>query len=367
MRVEQYNRFNVVESRSPSIVNSIYTQNLPYTTAFVGNSSFRQVDNLYGLQVKARQSQGASQDAPSFRYSAQAVPNQPEAKIYTVRSQNGSVAAGNFSYASTQPFLPYTPSIHQPPNFVQTERSVLGLQAPAVSYVVQQPQMSATSTRAVVAPPQVEVESSSNLSSHATETLTYPAANHLLSSIEPVQRDRSIRDISVQTEPTAVAPPPRPPVTRPPPPEPRKQELPPPKLAIFLPGVGQYRGQVLNGMFNGLGELTNETGSLIFKGNFLDGNFEGQGELHNLTELQPPLKKEKLYFDLEVSQDYWTTYTGDFHQNQFHGVGKFKYGNGDEFFGEFQDGKADGLGVFTTRAGERVAGRWKFNKLVERL
>lgn len=137
------------------------------------------------------------------------------------------------------------------------------------------------------------------------------------------------------------------------------------KFEIDMPGIGKYRGQTINGRFNGLGELFDKDGSLLYRGWFVDNEFEGVGLL--LNQEKEPNEADRIYYDLDKVQEAWEKFEGEFHHSKFNGVGHLFLLNRESFFGEFKAGKADGYGVYYLKNGAKLAGIWKYNKLVEKI
>lgn len=135
---------------------------------------------------------------------------------------------------------------------------------------------------------------------------------------------------------------------------------------VDVEGVGKYKGQLINGKFNGLGELIDLDGSVLYKGWFVENEFEGVGVAYNGER---KMKEGNVDFasDLGLVKDAWEKYEGEFHKSRYNGVGQLFLLNGESFFGEFKNGKADGYGVYYLKTGSKIAGFWKHNRLVEKI
>jgi hypothetical protein len=108
--------------------------------------------------------------------------------------------------------------------------------------------------------------------------------------------------------------------------------------------VFTYVGQILNGNFNGQGEIIFKTitnNKQKYNGNFVDGKFNGEGKL---------------------TYRNGDTYEGDFVNNQFNGEGKITYANGNSYKGNFVNNQINGKGKFIsdefTYEGDFVDGKY---------
>lgn len=140
--------------------------------------------------------------------------------------------------------------------------------------------------------------------------------------------------------------------------------------SMKFPDGSEYKGMFRSGMVHGCGKLRDRINRLIYNGQFLEGQKHGQGK--------------------ETHPD-GTLYEGEFAENTRHGQGKVyrlaqgpkkkripiyqgefhrgvRNGKGERFdctfpcrgsyFGEFKDGRQEGHGVFTTKAGLSYEGEW---------
>lgn len=135
---------------------------------------------------------------------------------------------------------------------------------------------------------------------------------------------------------------------------------------VMLNGIGTYKGQVSRNAFNGIGQISDIDGRVVYQGHFVENEYEGQGKMFNLA-LKPNSDKEFKGLALESLSDLWESYEGEFKRSKFDGIGRLKFVNGCWFLGEFREGKANGFGVFSSRPGKRFVGVWRDDKLVEHL
>ena len=143
--------------------------------------------------------------------------------------------------------------------------------------------------------------------------------------------------------------------------EPREEEV-----EVSIQGVGVYRGPLSGGQMHGFGELRDEKGRLVYRGWFESGEFSGVGELFNPeASAHPPVEDFKT-FDLQRLLPWWQRYEGHFKNSVFEGVGQVFFPYKCSFLGEFLAGEATGMGV-AIMPKKRVAGRWRANKLLEKL
>ena len=153
-----------------------------------------------------------------------------------------------------------------------------------------------------------------------------------------------------------------------------------------------YDGEWKQDKRTGLGIFTYDNGQAVYKGQFLDGAFDGNGELdfHNRryegTFQQNKMhgkgtlkstngnifigdfvqgKREGSNCRLIFGKDH-CEYIGRFHNDDMNGVGKYIFSNGDVFEGEFKNGKRHGRGVKRIAAtGQTKKGLWADDKFVK--
>ena len=178
-------------------------------------------------------------------------------------------------------------------------------------------------------------------------------------------------------------------------------------VEFALPGVGTYRGEVLNGEMSGIGQIVGASGETIYEGDLLSNQYHGLGILYNRepkeqarTELLSVLhNKQMLYtreelpfdtdpatneqnstakegspaleiqlgIDLESAGYTWTRYEGLFNSGVKEGTGYLYFSNGSVYFGEFDRDKPNGWGSLLSASGDRISGVWKDGQLVQGL
>lgn len=139
---------------------------------------------------------------------------------------------------------------------------------------------------------------------------------------------------------------------------------------------GSYKGDIVNGKLCGQGQILDSNDFVIYDGGFKDNTFDGYGILFNPVAIEMREKglgefqiveNEDLFRDLDYVGSNWQKYEGMFRNDKKHKIGFWHLNNGDVFFGEFSNDKADGYGTYNTASGSSVVGIWKENKLVENL
>ena len=97
-----------------------------------------------------------------------------------------------------------------------------------------------------------------------------------------------------------------------------------------------YKGDVVNGIPNGVGILTSPNGSKYI-GEFNGGKPNGHGTL-------------------TFGKGEWEgqMYVGEFKDGERNGQGKETHPDGDKYVGEFKDGERNGQGTFTFHDGKKV-------------
>lgn len=140
--------------------------------------------------------------------------------------------------------------------------------------------------------------------------------------------------------------------------------------------LGTYAGDIINGMMNGQGQILDTNNFVVYDGGFKDNAFDGYGILYNPIALELKEKglaefqiidNEHPYMDLDYVGSNWQRYEGIFRNDKKHKIGFWHLNSGDVFFGEFDEDKASGYGVYTMARGFSIGGIWKDNKLVENL
>ena len=101
-----------------------------------------------------------------------------------------------------------------------------------------------------------------------------------------------------------------------------------------------YKGNVVNGVPNGVGILTSPNGSKYI-GKFKDGKPNGQGK--------------------EIRTD-GKNYVGEFKDGLRDGQGTYNLSNGKKFVGEWKNDKINGQGTMTFPNGSKYVGGWKDHK-----
>jgi len=151
----------------------------------------------------------------------------------------------------------------------------------------------------------------------------------------------------------------------------------------------KYVGNIENGKFHGFGRLLTNKGEMIYEGNFVLGRYQGFGKLWNYINKTGSifpgndkvmvttymsitkanfvkdltLGSSNNLFDVNFTEDSWTTYEGFFESGAKHGTGMLKLEDGREFLGDFEKGVASGYGLL--KAGKkRLIGVWEDNKLI---
>ena len=113
-----------------------------------------------------------------------------------------------------------------------------------------------------------------------------------------------------------------------------------------------------------MGRLFYPSGKLAYEGEWKNDCFHGKGVFHkenieNLNEINGEIDPNKI-------TENWVTYIGSFENDLKHGKGHLILNNfGAAFDGEFFEGSMSGPGVFTLGNGEKIAGIWKDDFLVE--
>lgn len=117
-------------------------------------------------------------------------------------------------------------------------------------------------------------------------------------------------------------------------------------VALQVPGVGRYEGELLNGHMCGYGRLYDERDRLLFEGEFVNDLYDGVGVLYNYKSGSQPelLQTETLDHDtinLQFFKQAWDRYEGLFKEGRFHGKGYLHFGARYVAFAKFNEGSIE--------------------------
>ena len=71
------------------------------------------------------------------------------------------------------------------------------------------------------------------------------------------------------------------------------------------------------------------------------------------------------YKNVEL-RNFWSSYSGEFKNNVFHGLGTLVLSNQEKFLVNFCENNVHGEGTFYKKNGEIIVGIWKDNKFIEK-
>lgn len=116
---------------------------------------------------------------------------------------------------------------------------------------------------------------------------------------------------------------------------------------ISYPDGASYKGQFVKGMYGGKGKYTFADGS-VYSGDFVNGSASGRivytsadGDSEYRGEI-----KDWVFQGLGKLTNSESTYSGEFLDGNYHGQGHIKYQSGINYTGEFKDGVFSGNGVY---------------------
>lgn len=128
---------------------------------------------------------------------------------------------------------------------------------------------------------------------------------------------------------------------------------------IVLKNGDSYKGDWVNGLFQGEGIYTYHQEGATYEGQWYEGLQDGVGYY-----------RSKIFAYKGEWEDGWMNgygkmvfsnkdeYIGNFVENKFYGEGLYLFHNGDKYEGEFIDGKFNGLGTFTFANGDSYTGEF---------
>ena len=134
----------------------------------------------------------------------------------------------------------------------------------------------------------------------------------------------------------------------------------------LLPDGSRYQGQIVNGRFEGRGQLLFGNGD-IYEGGFVNGLMQGRGQLKfaNGDVYIGEFHRGNFHGKGELHEHSGDLYVGDFVQGRVSGHGTLSTRDGRVYSGEFESGAFSGQGEYTLKNNGRYAGRFEHDVLVE--
>ncbi|MBP8184887.1 MAG: caspase family protein [Pseudomonas sp.] len=153
-----------------------------------------------------------------------------------------------------------------------------------------------------------------------------------------------------------------------------------------LPDGGRYRGEIVNGLLQGLGRVDYNNGSWYagqfqdgqaqgsgawqgshgehYVGEFRLGEFDGQGRLSRKdgSVYQGHFKLGQMDGEGHYQQGK-LSYRGEFKADQYHGLGHLELADGSSYQGQFKQGEPHGQGVRKDADGNLLSGTFKHGQL----
>jgi hypothetical protein len=127
--------------------------------------------------------------------------------------------------------------------------------------------------------------------------------------------------------------------------------------AIPTPDGGLYRGEIVDGKFNGQGRVEWPDGS-FYQGEFRDGRYHGKGRIkysHGGTYVGA-FERGVASGQGHSTQPDGSSYRGQFRNDQYEGRGRYKSSDGTQYVGNFRKGLYHGSGTLTTPNGDVYSG-----------
>lgn len=126
--------------------------------------------------------------------------------------------------------------------------------------------------------------------------------------------------------------------------------------------IGSYRGDFLNGIKHGLGELKTE--NEVYIGEFEDDQKHGNGRLEFILSgnyYEGNFVNNKIDGNGVYTWTFGDVYIGEFKSGILHGIGLYKWVNGDSYEGEYRNGLRWGKGTLVNSNGNKYVGEFQDN------
>ena len=125
-----------------------------------------------------------------------------------------------------------------------------------------------------------------------------------------------------------------------------------------------YKGEVINGVKEGYGELKFEDGT-IYKGKFKNDKFNGKGEIifSNGRKYEGDFKNNKMNGEGIFTWEDGKKYIGKYNDNIKQGRGKLFWNDNKYYEGEWFNNKPHGYGVYYLN-GKLLKGKFRFGKII---
>lgn len=134
------------------------------------------------------------------------------------------------------------------------------------------------------------------------------------------------------------------------------------KGKFFYQDGGLYDGEWKFNKMHGKGVLYYGSGKVAYDGDWVEDKFDGHGVLYN--ENPVGLSTPFDYRDLDMVDEFWEKYQGEFKDDNKEGYGTMFLSNGEKFTGIFKRDFVNGSGMFYRLDGSTVQGTWINNKLI---
>ncbi|GHU12595.1 hypothetical protein FACS189449_06550 [Alphaproteobacteria bacterium] len=116
-----------------------------------------------------------------------------------------------------------------------------------------------------------------------------------------------------------------------------------------------YCGEWIDGKMNGYGALEDKDGNVLFEGTWKnDTAYRGKYDQRTRTG-----QGTAVYLAKDCK---YTTYTGNWLAEKWHGMGTLKFVNGDEYTGYFANGEMQGHGIYSYSDDRTFEGEWLAGK-----
>jgi len=132
---------------------------------------------------------------------------------------------------------------------------------------------------------------------------------------------------------------------------------------LFYSDGTWFEGSWILDRIEGFGVFYSSSNKLSYEGEWSHNKRNGQGVMIN--EFPQDMEESHFQRTFDKKENTWVRYEGEFHNDEWNGVGKLIFSNGETYQGTFKKGMMHGKGSFNKGKRMVLAGEWKNNALIQ--